>query len=73
MIDFLIFLHLFAELLVQEPIYTIAFLLGALLFVKWVFYAPDIEDDEFVVNIKQHKNVQEILDSTNMHKLHLQN
>ena len=33
-------------------------LLGALLFVKWVFYAPDIEDDEFVVNIKQHKNVQ---------------
>ena len=58
MIDFLIFLHLFAELLVQEPIYTIAFSLGALLFVKWVFYAPDIEDDEFVVNIKQHKNVQ---------------
>ena len=58
MMNFLIFLHLFAELLVQEPIYTITFLLGALLFVKWVFYAPDIEDDEFVVNIKQHKNVQ---------------
>ena len=58
MMDFLIFLYLFAELLVQEPIYTIAFSLGALLFVKWVFYAPDIEDDEFVVNIKQHKNVQ---------------
>ena len=58
MMNFLILLYLFAELLVQEPIYTIAFSLGALLFVKWVFYAPDIEDDEFVVNIKQHKNVQ---------------
>ena len=58
MIDFLIFLHLFIELLVYEPVYTIGFSLGALLFLKWIFYAPDLEDDEGIVNIKQCRNIQ---------------
>lgn len=57
MIDFLIFLHLYAGLLVQEPIYTIIFSLGALLFVKWLFYAHP-EDDEDIVNIGQYRNIQ---------------
>ena len=57
MIDFLIFLHLYAGLLVQEPIYTIVFSLGALLFVKWLFYAHP-EDDEGIVNIEQYRNIQ---------------
>ena len=57
MIDFLIFLHLYAGLLVQEPIYTIVFSLGALLFVKWLFYAHP-EDDEDIVNIGQYRNIQ---------------
>jgi hypothetical protein len=57
MIDFLNLFRIFAELLFYEPVYTIAFSLGVLLFVKWLFYAHP-EDDEGIVNIEQYRNIQ---------------
>jgi hypothetical protein len=54
MIDFLNLFRIFAELLFYEPVYTIAFSLGLLLFVKWLFYAHP-EDDEGIVNIEQYR------------------
>jgi hypothetical protein len=57
--EYFTFFRIFVECLIREPVITIAISFAVLLFVKWVFAArPEDDDDEDVVNVKQHKNVQ---------------
>jgi hypothetical protein len=54
--EYFTFFRIFVECLIREPVITIAISFAVLLFVKWVFAARP--EDEYVVNVKQHKNVQ---------------
>ena len=56
MMEYFTFFRIFVECLIREPVITIAISFAVLLFVKWVFAARP--EDEYVVNVKQHKNVQ---------------
>ena len=56
--EYFTFFRIFVECLIREPVITIAISFAVLLFVKWVFAARPEDDDEDVVNVKQHKNVQ---------------
>ena len=58
MMEYFTFFRIFVECLIREPVITIAISFAVLLFVKWVFAARPEDDDEDVVNVKQHKNVQ---------------
>ena len=58
MMEYFTFFRIFVECLIREPVITIAISFAVLLFVKWVFAVRPEDDDEDVVNIKQHKNVQ---------------